>query len=82
MYSHYVVVLDWATEDDESVSILGVTHTYEEAKEIFDKQLVEEKKLVEEYGYDINQEDESTFDAGRAGYWRIEHTTLYIQGVN
>lgn len=82
MYSHYVVVLDWATEDDSAISIIGVAHTYEEAKEIFNKQLVEEKQYAEEFEYDINQEDESTFDAGRMGYWRIEHTTLYIQGVH
>lgn len=81
MYSHYVVVLDWATEDDEAVAILGVTHTYEEAKEIFDKQLAEEKQYAEECKYEVNQEDASTFDAGRMGYWRMEHTTLYIQGV-
>lgn len=82
MYSHYVVVLDWATEDTEDVAILGVTHTYEEAKEIFDKQLVEEKRLAEEYDYAIETEDATIFDAGRMGYWRDNHTTLYIQGVN
>ncbi len=42
---HYVVVLDWATEDDEAVAILGVTHTYEEAKAIFDKQRIEEMEI-------------------------------------
>lgn len=82
MYSHYVIVLDWATEDDEAIAILGVTHTYEDAKEIFDKQLVEEKQYVEERGYDVNHEDATTFDAGKMGCWRDNHTTLYIQGVN
>ena len=82
MYSHYVIVLDWATDYESAVDILGVCHTYEEAKEIFDKQLVEEKKLVEEYGYEVETENESVFDAGEMGYWCRDHITLYIQGVN
>lgn len=82
MFKHYVVVLDWASDYEGAVDILGVAHTYEEAKEIFDKQLAEEKKLVEEYGYTIETEDSTTFDAGEEGYWSRNHTTLYIQGVN
>ena len=82
MYKHYVIVLDWAYDYEAAVDILGVTHTYEEAKEIFDKQLAEEKKLVEEYGYTVETEDATTFDAGEEGYWSSNHTTLYIQGVN
>jgi len=81
MYSHYVIVLDWATEDAESIDILGVTHTYEEAKEIFDRQLAEEKKFAEDHGYTIETEDATTFGAGVMGYWRDNHATLYIQGV-
>ena len=76
MYSHYVIVLDWATEDDEAVTILGVTHTYEEAKQIYDKHLAEEKEYAKEHGYTIETEDATTFDAGIMGYWRDNHTTL------
>lgn len=78
---HYVVVLDWATDEGESVQILGVAHTIEEAKEIFNQHLAEQKEFAEENGYDIDIDTETRFDSGVMGYWRIEHTTLYIQEV-
>lgn len=81
MYKHYVVVLDWAVEDDEGVSILGVTHTLEEAKEIFAANLPEQKGYTEEYGYEVYTDTDTEYDAGVSGEWRMEHTALYIQGV-
>ena len=82
MYSHYVVVLDWATEDDTSVDIVGVFHTLADAKENFEKYVVEEKQLARDNGYVINEENGVMFEAGIMGYWRDNHITLYIQGVN
>ena len=82
MYSHYVVVLDWADRFGRGADILGVTHTYEEAKEIYNKNLVESKEQAEENGYTVETEDATTFDAGIFGEWDLNHTTLYIQGVN
>ena len=81
MYNHYVVVHDWAVEEDEGVTILGVTHFYEDAKAIFDKYRLDELHFAEENGYDIDTDEKDRFDAGVMGYWRTEHTTLYIQGV-
>ena len=60
----------------------GVTHIYEEAKEIYDKHLVEAKEQAEENSYTVETEDATTFDAGIFGEWDLNHTTLYIQGVN
>ena len=82
MYSHYVVVLDWADRFGRGVDILGVTHTYEEAKEIYDKHLVDEKECAKENDYTVETEDATTFDAGIFGEWDLNHITLYIQGVN
>jgi hypothetical protein len=81
MYTHYVVVHDWAVEEDEGVTILGVTHTYEDAKAIFNKHRLDELHFAEEHEYDIETDENDRFDAGVMGYWRTEHTTLYIQGV-
>ena len=78
---HYVVVLDWASNDDEGVNILGVTHTLEEAKEIFAKQLVEEKELADEWGWEIETDTDTEFEAYESGYYAITHSKLYIQGV-
>ena len=78
---HYVVVLDWAVEDDEAVTILGVTHTLEEAKKIFDENLPEQKGYTEEYGYEVYTDTDVMYEAGMSGEWRMEHTALYIQEV-
>ena len=78
MYSHYVVVLDLAVDDDRSVQILGVAHTISEATEIFNKNLPEQKEYTKEYGYKVYEETEVRYEAGKYG----EHTSLYIQGVN
>lgn len=78
---HYVVVLDWAVETDEAVTILGVTHTLEEAKQIFNENLPEQKGYTEEYGYEVYVDDDMTYEAGVSGEWRTEHVALYIQGV-
>lgn len=78
---HYVVVLDWAVETDEAVTILGVTHTLEEAKQIFNANLPEQKGYTEEYGYEVYADDDTRYEAGVSGYWRTEHVALYIQGV-
>ena len=82
MYSHYVVVLDWATEDDSDVQILGVAHTLDDAEKIFNEQIEEEKKIAADNGYDIDEDSGTVFCAGIMGYWRDNHITLYIQGVN
>ena len=78
---HYVVVLDWAVEADEAVTILGVTHTLEDAKKIFDEYLPEQKGYTDEYGYEVYADTDTQYEAGVGGYWRTEHVALYIQGV-
>lgn len=77
---HYVVILDWATNSEESVEILGVFHTFEKAEELFKSHLDYEHKLAEEKGYKV-EEDFSSFKAYAEGYYATEHTKLYIQGV-
>lgn len=81
MCNHYVVVLDWAVEDDEAVTILGVVHTLEDAKKIFNENLPEQKGYTEEYGYEVYTDTDTRYEAGVSGYWRTEHTALYIEGV-
>ena len=77
---HYVVILDWATNDAESVEILGVFHTFEDAEKIFKVNLDYERKLAEEKGYKV-EECFNNFEAYAEGYYTAEHTKLYIQGV-
>ena len=79
---HYVIILDWAANDECGVEILGVGDTYDEAKEIFNQHLAEEKQFAENNGYDIETDTENEFDAGVMGSWNTDHTTLYIKEVN
>ena len=77
---HYVVILDWATNDAESVEILGVFHTFEEAEKLYKSHLDYEHQLAAENGY-VVEEDFNSFEAYAEGYYAAEHTKLYIQGV-
>jgi hypothetical protein len=78
---HFVVVNDWAYEYESGTTILGVTHSLEEAKEIFNQSYTNEKRYAEEHGYEIYDDCETVFDAGEEGYYVNNHTNLYIQLV-
>ena len=78
---HYVIVNDWANEYESGTNILGVTHSLEEAKEIFNESLADEKQYAKEHGFTIYDDCETVFDAGEEGYYRNNHTNLYIQMI-
>ena len=78
---HYVVVLDWATNDEENVDILGIKHTFEEAEELFKEHIEYERNLAEDKGYVVSEDFRGCFVAYEEGYYAAEHTRLYIQGV-
>lgn len=78
---HYVILCDWAANDTEGVDITGVAHSLEEAKEIFAKAVVGEKKYAEENGWEIFTDIDVEFDAGEEGYYAAEHARFYIQEV-
>ena len=80
---HYVVIFDWAADNMNSsgIEIVGVAHSYDEAKEIFAKAVVDEKEYAKEHGYTIYADTEAEFDAGENGYYASEHAHYYIQEV-
>ena len=78
---HFVIVNDWANNYENGTTILGVAHSMEEAKEIFNKQLAEEREYAEEHGFEIYDDCETVFDAGEDGYYMSNHTNLYIHMV-
>ena len=78
---HFVIVNDWANEYESGTTILGVTHSLEEAKEIFNNNLADEKHYAEENDFTIYDNCETVFDAGEEGYYSKNHTNLYIQMV-
>lgn len=78
---HYVIVNDWANEFENGTNILGVVHSLEEAKEIFNEQLVEEREYAAEHNFEIYDDCETVFDAGEDGNYVSNHSYLYIQMV-
>ena len=80
-YEHYVIINDWANEYENGVSILGIVHSLEEAKRIFNECVAEEKQYAEEHDFEIYNDDDEDFDAGEDGYYVSNHTRVYIQGV-
>ncbi len=78
---HFVVINDWSNEYEGGVTVLGVTHTLDEAKEFFNNFVGGEKNYAEENGFEIYTDNETDFDAGEKGYYAREHTRVYIQKV-
>ena len=78
---HYIVINDWSNEYECGVTIMAVVHSLQEAKEIFDEFIAEEKAYVEDKGWTIYENIDCDFDAGEEGYYAENHTRLYIQEV-
>ena len=80
---HYVVLCDWAVDHlcEFGVSIIGVAHSIEEAKEIFAKAVVNERKYAEENNWTVYEDSDVCFDAGEDGFYATEHARLYIEEV-
>lgn len=79
--NHYVVVNEWVSDNKAFADIIGVAHSLDEAKEIFNKRIEEERAYAEENEYTIFEENDVYFDAGEDGYYFSHHTKLYIQMV-
>lgn len=78
---HYVVINDWANEYESGTTILGVAHSLEEAKEIFNEFIEDEKEYARRNEFTIFDDCETVFDAGEEGYYVSNHTNMYIQMV-
>ena len=78
---HYVIILDWATNDEQGVRICGVCHSPHKAKKIFNAHLVEEKMIADSKDYTVWEDRETLFEAGADGRWSEDHTKLYIEEV-
>lgn len=81
--THYVVVFDWAVDGigTYGTEIIAVTHTLEEAKEIFAKSIIEEKQFAIEHGRTIYVDTDTEFNSGENGNYNAEHAHFYIEEV-
>ena len=81
--THYLVIHDWACSDiyDNGVDIIGIAHSLEEAKKLFNEKVLAEKEVAVENNWEIYDDNDCMFDAGEDGYYVSAHTKLYIQMV-
>ena len=79
---YYVVLCNWSLLSGEfGTDIIGIAHSLEEAREIFDKAVIDYKANAEYNNWEIYEDSDVEFDAGAKSYYRLEHTNLYIEGV-
>lgn len=78
---HYVIVLDWANENESGTTIFGVTHSMEDAKKVFNEHLPQEKEYAVEDDYTIFEDCETVFDAGEDGSYLTNHRCMSIHTV-
>lgn len=78
---HYIIIGDWANEYGSDITIFGVAHSMEEAKEKFYEAYENEKEYALENDFTIYEDTDIEFDAGEDGFYMNNHTRLYIQEV-
>lgn len=80
---HYVIINEYATDYETSITICGVEHTLEGAKRIFNHYRADEKELAVKHRYEIYEDDDTSFDAGEGenGDYMANHTRIYILRV-
>lgn len=79
-HKHYVVFCDYSVDDEQGFSLIGVCHTPEEARELFEKQKIKEQKNASDNDYDIIEESDDCWSAYFDGY-NSDHIDLYIKEV-
>lgn len=78
---HFVVIDEWALENEFGTTVLGVYHSLDKAKEMFDYHVRIEKGYLKENGYTIYEDRETCFIAGEEGFYNQEHRNIYIERV-
>ena len=77
---HYAVIVDWAQDGDYEISVIGITHTLEEAKEIFNDRRSFEKRNAEESGWTVTLDENFHYEVSSEKNCD-EYAHLWIQGV-
>lgn len=80
--THYVVLLEWATNDEYGVNVLAVTDNPEKANVVFTESVVTERNIADQNGWTVYTDSETEFDAGYDGFYNENHTNLRIVQKN
>ncbi len=80
-HKHYVVCLDAATDGECEFEIIGVYHTPERAKEVFEAQKAKEQENIEDNNLDVIEESDTCFSAYLDGDYDSDHIDIFIKTV-
>ena len=78
---YYVVICGYNIDGESGIDIIGVKENFEEAKKLYQEQLIQEEQNAENNGYDCIDKDETSFSAYIDGDYMENHIDLYIQKV-
>lgn len=78
---HFVIICDWKDHHEGNIDILGVSHSLDDAKKIFNNVLPKKKELAGKNGFEVINESETYFCAECEEEWGENYTKLYIQKV-
>ena len=78
---HWVVIKYWASDYELGVDVVGIAHSFEEAKKTFADEVAKERPNAIEEGYRVYGDGEGIFDAGEEGYYSKEHICIEIKHV-
>lgn len=78
---YYVVLSCFKNEHEQDIQVVGVGETPENAQQIFDNQIIKDRKTAQEFGWDIMTDEGNYFEAYKEGYYDDGHIVLYIQEV-
>ena len=77
----YVLMHDWACDDDSGNDVLGVYSTEKTAREGFERYRKLEMQEAEKRGYTVSTDTDYEFDAYIPGFRDEDHTNLYLKIV-
>ena len=78
---HSVIILDYSYGGEGNIEVLGVYHSFEDAKNAFYNFSQDARKVAEGRDWYIAEEFSSCFVAYKTGYYPSDHTRIFIQEV-
>ena len=78
---HFIVINDWVNRSECDINILAVAHTLEEAKEIFNTYVDNEREYARENNWEIFEDTDTVFESGKNWHYASNHSKMFIVEV-
>lgn len=77
----YILMLDWARDDDSGNDVLGVYSTEKDARAGFERYRKLEMEVADNRGYTISTDTDYEFEAFIPGFYKEDHANLFLKIV-